>query len=76
MSHTLSTPDLTKLPVAVRLRLMEELWLSLDAEVDALPVPDWQRAELDKRLESFEHDPSSGRPWPEVKARILAGLRK
>ena len=62
MSQTLSTTHLTKLPVAERLRLMEELWQSLDTVGDALPVPDWQRAELDKRLDAFERDPSLGRP--------------
>ena len=76
MSQTLSTTNLTQLPVAERLKLKEELWQSLDTEGDALPLPDWQRAELDKRLDAFERDPSSGRPWPEVRAEILAALRK
>ena len=76
MSQTLSTTHLNQLPVAERLRLTEELWQSLDTVGDALPVPDWQRAELDKRLDAFERDPSLGRPWPEVRAEILAALRK
>ena len=76
MSQPIATTALTRLPVAERLRLIEELWDSLDAEADALPMPDWHREELDKRLAAHERDPSAGKPWDEVKAGILNALRK
>lgn len=77
MNKLLTHEDIRALPVAERLRLIEELWDSLDAEqADALPTPDWHEAELDKRLDALDRDPSSGRPWDEVKADILAALRK
>jgi putative addiction module component (TIGR02574 family) len=65
-----TTTELTKLPVAERLRLIEELWDSLDAEIDALPIPDWHRAELDKRLDALDNGTSVGAPWDEVRKRI------
>lgn len=46
------------------------LWDSLDAEADALPLPDWHREEIDKRLDALEQGTSVGAPWPEVRARI------
>lgn len=76
MNERLTPEDMLKLPITDRLRLIEELWNSLDAEHVALPVPDWHKAELDKRLAAHEADPSVARPWDEVKADILANLDK
>lgn len=68
MSQPPATPALTQLPVADRLRLIEELWDSLDAE--ALPLPDWHRDVLDARLDALERGESVGTPWDEVRRRI------
>jgi putative addiction module component (TIGR02574 family) len=48
------TPDRLKkevlaLPREDRLQLVEDLWDSLAAEPEAIPVPDWHREELDRR---------------------------
>jgi putative addiction module component (TIGR02574 family) len=59
---------LSSLPVADRLRLIEELWDSIDAE--ALPLPEWQREEVERRLDAIRADGGSGSPWSEVRARI------
>ena len=76
MNKHLSPADMRELPVSDRLRLIEELWDSLDNEIEALPLPDWHKTELDKRLAAHEADPAAARPWDEVKADILANLRK
>ena len=76
MNKHLTPEDIRQLPVAERLRLIEELWDSLDAEPAALPVPDWHKAELDKRLAAHDADPAAARPWDEVKADILANFHK
>jgi putative addiction module component (TIGR02574 family) len=48
--------------------LIGELWDSLDpADV---PVPPAQRAELARRLDSFERDRSAGITWEELKAQL------
>ncbi len=69
MSDTHTTP-LTKLPVAERLKLIEELWDSIDAETDDQPMPDWHNAELDKRLAALDAGTSVGAPWEDVRRRI------
>ena len=77
MTKHLTADDIRALPVAERLRLIEELWDSLDSEtVEMLPIPDWHRAELDKRLDAHARDPDATRPWEEVRAEILGALRK
>jgi putative addiction module component (TIGR02574 family) len=68
MTQLINLADLTLLPIAERLDLIEELWDSLDA--DALPLSDWQRDEIDKRLRGLEHGSSKGATWENARARI------
>lgn len=50
---------------------MEDLWNSIVAEPDAVELSDELRAELDRRLDDQAVNPGVGRPWSEVKARLL-----
>jgi putative addiction module component (TIGR02574 family) len=65
--------DYSKLSVAERLELVEDLWdyIAQDADVDTLPLTDDERRLLDERLAAHARDPDRGAPWEEVKARIL-----
>ena len=42
--------EILHLPAAERLRLVEDIWDSLTASTTDVPVPDWHREELDRRL--------------------------
>lgn len=59
--------DILKLSVAERLRLVEDIWDSIAASPDTLPVTDAQRRELDLRLTEYRSNPAAGRTWPEVR---------
>lgn len=63
--------DFSKLTFTERLQLVEDLWDSLEPEQDAIPIPDWHRKELDRRLNAYLENPEAGDPWEEVRARIL-----
>ncbi|MCO6441644.1 MAG: addiction module protein [Nitrococcus mobilis] len=63
---------LRDLPVEQRMRLVEELWDSIVAEQEALPVTEEQRAELYRRLDTYEIDGEPGCPAEFV----LADIRK
>lgn len=54
------------LPIDERLNLVEDLWDSIAAERDALPLTGEQKAELDRRLARYETDRDTGRPSKEV----------
>ncbi len=54
------------LSIEERLNLVEDLWDSIAAEQDALPLTPEQRAELDRRLANYELDGDIGRPAKEV----------
>jgi putative addiction module component (TIGR02574 family) len=65
--------DIRKLSIAERIQLVEDIWDSLAAEQDALPVTEAQRRELDERLARAEAQPGAGARWEDVKARLLGG---
>ena len=70
MNRHLNPDDLRAIPVEDRLKLIEELWDSIDADTAALPLPDWHRDEIDRRLEALNSGTSAGAPWHEVRDRI------
>jgi putative addiction module component (TIGR02574 family) len=62
--------DIATLTPEERLSLLEELWDSLVATPDAVPLTDAQRAELDRRLDELDAEGPVGIPWDEVLDRI------
>lgn len=60
--------QLRALPVADRLRLIEDLWDSIASE--AIPLPAWHCHEIDRRLDALDSASSVGAPWAEARARI------
>ena len=60
----------TPLSVEQRLELIGELWDSIPDSIDALPVPDWHREELERRLAMADADPDASIPWEEIKRRL------
>ncbi len=65
---TLNHDEISRLSPEERLMLIGELWDSLDpADV---PVTGTQRAELKRRLDSFEQDRSDGITWEQLRAQL------
>lgn len=67
--------DIASLTPAERLRLLEQLWDSLAAKPESIPLTDAQRAELDRRLDELEAEGPVGIPWDEVLSRIRSRSR-
>lgn len=57
--------ELASLPVADRLRVVESLWDSIDADVPVSVSPE-QQAEIDRRVEAHEKNPDDLLTWDEV----------
>jgi len=68
-----SVAEILELPVAERIRLVEQIWDSIAAVPEAVPVSEELKAELDRRLLEFEANPDGGSPWEEVRERIVQG---
>lgn len=71
MQSTMKSFGIDQLTIADRLRLVEEIWDSIAAGADSLEVPQSHREELERRLADDDANPEAGRPWAEVKARLL-----
>ena len=69
MSTQLS--DILELSVSERIQLVEDIWDSIAAVPEALPLTDAQRQELDRRLEAYAQNPDEGILWDELKKRVL-----
>jgi putative addiction module component (TIGR02574 family) len=65
---------LKRLSVDERIRLVEDLWDSIAADQNALPLTPEQRIELDRRLNRFDDDAAATRPAAEAIARIRKRL--
>ena len=65
---------LSKLPIEERIKLVEDLWDSIAADQQALPLTPEQRAELDRRLDAFEADKNRGLLVDEAIAEIRRQL--
>jgi putative addiction module component (TIGR02574 family) len=63
---------LRALPLEDRIRLVEDLWDSIAAEQDSLPLTEAQKSELDRRLDAYEADGNQGR----LAADVLVDVRR
>jgi putative addiction module component (TIGR02574 family) len=65
--------ELFALPVEQRLQLAEDLWDSVDVDAGALPVPEWQIEELERRAASFAAGDGKTYTWEQVKHMLREG---
>lgn len=60
------------LSASEKAELLDAVWVSLEA--DSLSLTDAQRAELDRRIERHEQNPSDVIPWEQVRASLFKKL--
>jgi len=65
------TDEAKKLSVAERIVLVEEIWDSIAEDNGCFELSESQKEEIDRRLASFQANPSQGRSWDEIKAEFL-----
>jgi putative addiction module component (TIGR02574 family) len=70
MSVNMKSLAIDRLTVPERILLIEEIWDSIAANEENLPLTEVQRAELDRRLAACEADPDAGSNREDVKARV------
>lgn len=68
MNPTLAT-EINRLSSAEKILLVEEIWDQVAESTESVPVPEWHRAELDRRLADDANDP--GRPWDEIRDELF-----
>jgi putative addiction module component (TIGR02574 family) len=60
--------EILRLPVDERLELLEQVWDSIAADPSQLPVPEWHKEELDRRLADASPERLT---WDEAKSRFF-----
>ncbi|HEX8740091.1 MAG TPA: addiction module protein [Casimicrobiaceae bacterium] len=65
---TLTHDDIVRLSTAERLRLIADLWDSIESA--DMPVSAAERDELLRRLESFDRDRPAGIAWEDLKTEL------
>ncbi len=67
MMKKISAADIAEMPVDERIQLVEDIWNSIADLPESVAVPEWHKAELEKRLDAYHANPAEGSPWSEVK---------
>ncbi|HDR15327.1 MAG TPA: addiction module protein [Desulfobacteraceae bacterium] len=62
--------DILDLSVSERIQLVEDIWDSIAQVPEAVPLTDEEKAEIDRRLDSYHNNPNAGSPWSLVRERI------
>lgn len=62
--------DILQLSIAERIQLVEDIWDSIAVVPEAVPLTEEQKAELDRRLESYQANPDEGISWQELKDKL------
>lgn len=70
----MSPSEIRELGLAERLQLVQDLWDSIAAEHEALPVTEEQRREILRRSEAHRQNPDSAFPLDDVLKRIEQSL--
>ena len=65
---------LRELPVEDRIKIVEDLWDSIAADQQKLPLTAAQKTELDRRLDAYEADQNRGRSAADAVADIRRKL--
>ena len=61
---------LRKLPIAEKLRVVEELWDDIGRSEESFPLPTWHRVEADRRAAELDADPSIALSREELWSRV------
>ena len=62
--------EILTLSVKERLQIVGEIWESIAASPEEIPLTATQRRELDRRKREHRRNPSAAKPWSEIKARL------
>ena len=63
-------PEIKNLSLPERILFVEDLWDSITADEDNIPVPESHKKELDKRFKRYRSDPGALLSLSELQERI------
>ena len=63
-------PGFDDLDVEDQIEYVQSLWDRIAAKQSLVPIPEWHRRELERRVAAYHADASAGRSWEDVEASI------
>jgi putative addiction module component (TIGR02574 family) len=63
--------EILDLPTVERVEIVQEIWESIVARPESVPVTAAQREELERRWKDLQDNPDDGEPWDDVKKSLL-----
>ena len=63
-------PEIKNLSLPEKILFVEDLWDSIAADEDSIPIPESHKSELDKRLKRYKSDPGTLLSLSELQERI------
>lgn len=76
MNASIKSLGIDRLPIEERLALVEDVWDSIAADSEAVPLTETQRVELQRRIDEDDAHPDDLIPWEQVKVATLSRLAK
>lgn len=73
MAITLESLGIDRLPLDEKIALAHDLWESIVADAEQLPLTDEQKQLIDRRIAELDADPSIGLSWEQIKSRVMNG---
>jgi putative addiction module component (TIGR02574 family) len=67
---TMKSLGIDQLSIADRIALVQEIWDSIAATPEEVPLTEAQKQEFDLRLVELETNPESVLTWQEIKVRV------
>ena len=68
--NAIAMKDVLAMSVAERIQLVEDIWDTIAAPGQTVPVSDALREELDRRVEDHRLHPDTGTDWNDLKRRL------
>jgi putative addiction module component (TIGR02574 family) len=68
----ITVSDILELSVPERAQPVKDICDSITLNEDVVPLNDYEKKLIDKRIQEYHKNPSSGSPWEDVKKRILS----
>lgn len=62
--------EINKLELSEKLILVEDIWDSIAKANSKLPMPEWQKSELDKRANELKNSKSPLNDWKSIHSKI------
>lgn len=62
--------EILQLSIAERIQLAEDIWDSIAAFPEAVPLTNEQKQELDRRLQAYAQNPDEGISWDALKEKM------